>query len=127
MKKFRDFILKSGTRIQLGKDAESNDELMKKFEGKENTILHTVAPGSPFCVIETINPSKEDIAEGGIICARYSQDWRDNKKDVRMSIFLGKDIKKEKGMEAGTWAVRKARTKIIRKKDIEKFFEKSSE
>ena len=121
MKKFREFTLKSGTEIELGKDAESNDELMKKLKGKENTILHTVAPGSPFCVIKEINPSAKDILESGIICARYSQDWRDNKKDVKMSIFIGKDIKKERGMDTGTWAVRKARTKTIKKKDIEDF------
>ena len=117
---FREFVTSSGAQIILGKNAESNDELMKKFEGEKNIILHTVAPGSPFCVIkEPIIPSMGDITASGAICARYSQDWRDNKKDIRISIFTGKDIKKEKGMEVGTWAVKKCKTKIIKKKEIE--------
>ena len=93
---------------------------MKKFKGKENTILHTVAPGSPFCVIDNLNPSLQDISASGAYCARYSKNWRDNKKDVKMSIFTGKDIYKEKDMEIGTWGVKKAKTKTIKKEDIEK-------
>ena len=118
--KFREKILESGTRIILGKNSESNDELMKKFMGKRNIIIHTVAPGSPFCVIANLNPSKEDIGLSGVYCARYSQDWRDNKKDVKISIFTGKDISKEKGMKTGMWKVRKSKIKIIKKKDIKK-------
>ncbi len=117
--KFREIELSSGTKIFLGRNAEQNDELMKKFKGKENTILHTVAPGSPFCVIDKLNPTKEEISESGIYCARYSQDWRDNKKDVKVSIFTGKDIRKDKKMEVGTWSVKKSKTKTIKKEDIE--------
>ncbi len=116
--KFREMILKSGTRILLGKNAENNDELVKKFKGKENTIIHTVAPGSPFCVIDKLNPSKEEISASGAICARFSQDWRDNKKNVRVNIFTGKDVNKERGMKVGTWKVKKSKTKTIKKKEI---------
>ncbi|MEK6913767.1 MAG: NFACT RNA binding domain-containing protein [Nanoarchaeota archaeon] len=125
--KFRKFMLRSGTEIHLGKDAESNDELMKKFRGKENIIIHTVAAGSPFCVIDNLNPSSQDILASGIYCARFSKDWKNNKKDVRISIFTGKDVYKEKDMEVGTWGVKKARTKTIKKGDIEKLMNDVSE
>jgi predicted ribosome quality control (RQC) complex YloA/Tae2 family protein len=118
--KFRQFTLESGTVVLLGKDAESNDELIKKFKGKENIIIHTVMPGSPFCVIDNANPSIKDISISGTYCAKFSQDWRDNKKDVKISIFTGKDVKKDKKMEAGTWAVKKSKIKIIKKEDIQK-------
>jgi len=95
--------LKTGTEIFLGKDAESNDELMKKFRGKENRILHTVAPGSPFCVIEKLKPEKREIEEAGVYCARYSQDWRDNKRDVKVHVFDGKSIKKSLFAKKGSW------------------------
>ena len=36
-----------------------------------------------------------------------------------MSIFTGKDIKKERGMETGTWGVKNSKTKTIKKEDIE--------
>ena len=84
--KLRQIKLDSGAEIVLGKDEESNDELMRKFKGKDNIILHTAAPGSPFCVIKD-KVSEEDIYASAVFCARYSQDWRDNKKDVAVNVF----------------------------------------
>ena len=116
--KFREFVTKSGAKIIWGKDAESNEELMEKFKGKPNTIIHTVAPGSPFCVIENGNPIVEDIHAGAAVVARYSQDWRDNKSDVKVNVFTGKDVYKKKKMPTGTFGVKKSRTIIVKKKDI---------
>ena len=103
----------------LGSTAENNDELMKKFKGEQNIIMHTVSPGSPFCVIDNLSPSEKDVNLSGVYCARYSQDWRDNKKDVKISIFTGKDINKERNMKTGMWKVKKTKTKTIKKKEIE--------
>ncbi len=116
--KFREIILKSGTKIFLGKNADNNDELMKEFKGKENTILHTVAPGSPFCVIDKLKPDKQEIEESGVYCAKFSQDWRNNKQDVKVNVFTGKDIKKSLLAKAGTWKVNKSKMKIIKRGDI---------
>ncbi|MCX6749560.1 MAG: NFACT RNA binding domain-containing protein [Candidatus Pacearchaeota archaeon] len=116
--KFREKILESGTKIILGKDEESNDELMKKFKGKTNLILHTAKPGSPFCVIDNFNPSKEDVYMSGALVAKYSQDWRDNKTDVAVNVFTGKDISKSKLLKPGTWNVKKSKTIIVKKEDI---------
>ncbi len=116
--KSREFILKSGTKILLGKDAESNDELVKNFKGKENIILHTVKPGSPFCVIENLNPEKEDLIESAIICAAKSQDWRDNKSNVEVHQFTGRDVKKTIFMKSGSWKL-KSQPKIIKVKKAE--------
>ena len=119
---FRRLTTKSGTKIILGRDENNNDELMKKFKGKDNTIIHTLAPGSPFCVIDSpIEPSKKDISFSGAACASYSQDWRDNKRDVVLDVFTGKDISKKFWMKRGTWKVNKSETITIKKKDIIKF------
>jgi predicted ribosome quality control (RQC) complex YloA/Tae2 family protein len=116
----REFILSSGTKIFLGKNSENNDELVSKFHGKTNTILHTAKPGSPFCVIDKLNPLKEEIKESAVICASKSQDWRDNKKDVIVHIFSGKDVNKDKNMKAGTWGLkRKPKVIKVKKKEIE--------
>ena len=64
---------------------------------------------------------KEDIKEAAIICAKYSQDWRDNKKDVLVHIFLGKDIFKEKIMPEGTFGVKTFKEIKVKKADIEGF------
>ena len=116
--KFREVVLESGTRLLLGKNAENNDELMKKFVGERNIIMHTVKPGSPFCVIDDLNPSKGDINLSGSVCVGYSQAWRDNKKDTKINIFTGKDVNKKRGMKVGTWKVKKSKTKTIKKGDI---------
>jgi len=118
MGKFREIVLKSGTKILLGKNAESNDELMKKFKGKGNTILHTSAPGSPFGVIENLKTESKDIIEAGVIVAKYSQDWRNNKKDIIVDVFTGKDISKPWFSKTGTWKVRKSKKVKIKKEDI---------
>lgn len=116
---FRKIKLRSDKNILLGRDAKSNDQLMKEFKGKDNTIIHTAAPGSPFCVLDFEKPSKRDIATSGAYCARYSQQWRDKKGDVLVNVFTGKDISKEKGMKIGTWKVKKSKKKKIKKKRIE--------
>ncbi|MDO8623626.1 MAG: NFACT RNA binding domain-containing protein [archaeon] len=117
--KFREIILSSGTRIFLGKNAEDNDELVKQFQGKENILLHTEKPGSPFCVIDSLKPGKEEIKEAAIITASKSQDWRDNKKDVKINIFNGKNVHKEKIMKSGTWGIKgKVKRLTIKKEEI---------
>jgi len=118
----REFVLKSGTNIFLGKNSENNDEIVKLYSGKKNIILHTAKPGSPFCIINKLNPLKEEIKESAIICASKSQDWRDNKKDIAIHIFTGKDITKKKGMKTGTWGL-KSKPKLIKvkKKEIEEW------
>ncbi len=121
--KFREIKTKSGARILLGKDAKSNEELVKQFRGKENKMLHTAAPGSPFCVIDDLKPSRRDISASGAICASYSQDWRDNKSDVKMHTFTGKDVYKRKGMKLGTFGVKKFKVIKVKKGDIKKFKE----
>ncbi len=118
--KFREFITTSKNKVLAGKDAESNEQLVKLFIGKSNKIFHTEKSGSPFCVIENIKPSKRDIKETAIFCASKSQDWRDNKRDVIVHVFTGKDTYKRKGMKKGMFGVRKFREIKVKKKEIEK-------
>lgn len=124
---FRQITLKSGTKIFLGKDSKTNDELMKKFQGKENFVLHTIAPGSPFCTINNLDSSKKDIKEAAIICASKSQDWRDNKKSVKLHLFKAKDAHKSKNLKQGTWSIA-GKPKVIKakKKEIRRWLLENS-
>jgi len=124
----REFTLPSGTNILLGKNSSNNDELVSKYHGKENIILHTAKPGSPFCVIDKLNPTKEEIKQSATICASKSQDWRDNRKEVAVHIFSGKDVEKDKNMKEGTWKI-KSKPKLIKvkKKEIEEWITRSKE
>lgn len=122
--KFREFETSSEKKVICGKDAESNDELVKKFIGKENKIFHTAKPGSPFCIIEDENPNKKEIKETATFCALKSQDWRDNKKDVIIHEFAGKDVYKRKGMKAGMFGVKKFKEIKIKAGEIKKLEKK---
>jgi len=118
--KFREVVLESGAKFLLGKNKEQNEALVKEFMGKRNFILHTSAPGSPFCVIEK-KVFGGDVHAAGVLCARYSQDWRDNKKDVRVDVFTGKDVYKMGGMPLGTFGVKKSKTIVVKREEVEKF------
>lgn len=116
--RFREFTTTSGKKVLAGKSAEQNEELVKEFIGKENFLFHTEKPGSPFCVIEDSKPNKQDIQETATFCAGKSQDWRDNKEDVMMHIFTGKDIYKRKGMKLGMFGVKKFKVVKVKKEEI---------
>jgi len=122
---FRKFVTSSGKEVLAGKSAENNEELVKQI-GKNETVLHTAQPGSPFVnikLLEKQKTTKEDIKEAAVFCARYSQDWRDSQDDVLVHIFLGKDIFKLSGMKLGTFGVKKYKEMKVKKLSIEKFEE----
>ena len=121
----REIILSTGTKIFLGKNSDGNDELVASYKGKENVIIHTVASGSPFCVIEKSNPSKDEIYEAGVYTVSKSQDWRDNKRDVAVHVFGGRDVKKPLFAKSGSWKLKNKPKEItIKKKDILKVINK---
>ena len=121
---FRKFVTASGKLLLAGKDAQSNEALVKQASQAE-LVLHTKAPGSPFVNIKSNKPDKDDIKEAAIFCAKYSQAWKKCKvkKDILIHIFLGKNIHKTKEMKTGMFSVSKFKEIKVRKEDIEKFKE----
>jgi predicted ribosome quality control (RQC) complex YloA/Tae2 family protein len=121
MTNFREYTTESGLKILAGKNASSNDKLIQEATPKD-IILHTSAPGSPF-VNTGESPSKKDINEAIIFCAKYSQDWRDSKRDIIVNKFIRNDMDKSPKMKAGTWSVKKQEKLKVKKADILKFEE----
>ena len=105
--------------ILIGRDESQNEKLVNEFMGKENIIMHTVASGSPF-VVALEKPTAKEKRHMANCVAAYSQDWRDNKKDIKVHYFTGKDVYKRKGMKIGTFGVNKAKVIIAKKGDIVK-------
>jgi len=116
-KKYRHFYTSAGNLVICGKNAEQNEEVVKLAE-KDESVLHTKAPGSPFCLIKGLANAK-DKKETAIFCAYYSRDWKMNKKDVEIHVFRGRDLFKESGMALGTFGVKRAKKIIAKKSDIE--------
>jgi len=115
-KKFREMITSSGKLVLSGKDAKNNEELIAQVEPNED-VFHTAKPGSPFVNIKAKSNIK-DRKEAAIFCAKHSQDWRDNQKDVIVHYFKGKDIYKAKLMKLGTFGIRKKKIIKIKKEWI---------
>ena len=124
MVNFREYVTSSGLRVFGGKSAESNDKLVSDA-GPSDVLLHTDAPGSPFVNVGE-DPSKADLKEAAVFCAKYSQDWRDSKRDVIVNKFLRSNMNKDKKMKAGSWNVSKQENIKVKKSDILKL-EKSLE
>jgi predicted ribosome quality control (RQC) complex YloA/Tae2 family protein len=118
---FRKFITKNGTFVLAGRNDESNESLVEQA-GKDEEVFHTKEAGSPFVNIKG-NPKSGDVKEAAIFCAKFSRDWKKNKKDVEVHRFLGKDIFKERGMKAGTFSVKKFKVIKIKKSEIEEWQE----
>jgi predicted ribosome quality control (RQC) complex YloA/Tae2 family protein len=120
---FRKLILSSGITALAGKNAESNEELVEQA-GKNEFLLHTASPGSPFVNIkaDAKKTTEEDLSEAAIFCAKYSQVWKKAKvkKDIEVHVFLGKDISKSEEMKLGTFGVKKVKKITARKEDLEK-------
>ncbi len=117
--KFREIILKDNV-ILMGRNEKENEILVKEFLGKDNLIMHTAAKGSPFCVALK-KPSLKDKKQMAVLCAAYSQDWRNNKQDVEVHVFTGKDVYKRKSMKTGTFGVKNFKIITAKKQDIEKW------
>lgn len=108
---FRNFTTTSGKEVLAGKSAETNEELIKQA-GKDEIVLHTAKPGSPFVNIKSGKEeiTKKDIEEAAVFCVKYSQAWKKAKKkptNVEVHVFFGKDIFKTKDMKLGTFGVKK--------------------
>ncbi len=119
MVNFREYITSSGLRVFGGKNAENNDGLVFAANAKD-FLLHTSEPGSPFVNIKD-NPSKKDIEEAAVFCAKYSQDWRGKKQDVVVNMFKRSNMDKSLKMKVGSWKVKKQKKIKVKAINILKF------
>ena len=119
MVNFRAFVTSSGLRVFGGRDSENNDKLV--WDANPNDVmLHTSAPGSPFVNVGD-SATKKDVKEAAVFCAKFSQDWRDSKRDVIVNVFVRKDMDKEKRAKSGSWMVSKQDKLRVKTTEILKF------
>ncbi|MGK0209076.1 MAG: putative ribosome quality control (RQC) complex YloA/Tae2 family protein [Patescibacteria group bacterium] len=117
---FRKHTLLTGKEITAGRDSSQNDLLVSQSK-RNDILLHTKAPGSPFVNLGE-NPTREEIDEAAILCASKSQEFRDKGGNVKVNSFLKNDTYKERSMPSGTWGVKKYLSEIkVNKLDILRF------
>lgn len=77
--KFRWFTSSDGFLIVAGKDAVSNEVLIKKYTSADDIVFHADVTGAPFVIIKTEGkkPSEQCIREAGEFAAAFSRAWRE--------------------------------------------------
>jgi predicted ribosome quality control (RQC) complex YloA/Tae2 family protein len=77
--KFRWFISSDGFLVVAGKDAVSNEVLVKKHVGKDDAVFHADVMGAPFVVVKSEGkiPSEQTLREAGEFAAAFSRAWRE--------------------------------------------------
>ena len=77
--KFRWFVSSDGFLVVAGKDATSNEVLVKKYAEADDLVFHADVVGAPFVVVKTENkkPSEQCLHEVGEFAAAFSRGWRE--------------------------------------------------
>ncbi len=70
-------ISTNGFLIVAGRDATTNEILIKKYMEEQDLVLHSEIHGSPFTLLKDgINAKQEDIYDAALITASYSKAWK---------------------------------------------------
>jgi hypothetical protein len=65
--------------VVAGKDAVSNEVLIKKYTEESDAVFHADIVGAPFVVVKTKSkkPSEQCLREAGEFAASFSRGWRE--------------------------------------------------
>jgi len=77
--KFRWFHSSDGFLVIGGRDATTNEILIKKYTEPNDTVFHADITGAPFVVIKTEGrtPPEQTMQEAAQLAASYSRAWRE--------------------------------------------------
>jgi predicted ribosome quality control (RQC) complex YloA/Tae2 family protein len=77
--KFRWFRSSDGFLVVAGKDAVSNEVLIKKYTEEHDIVFHADIAGAPFVVVKTEGkqPTQQCLKEAGEFAAAHSRGWRE--------------------------------------------------
>ncbi len=76
--RFRWFISSDGFLVVAGRDADSNEEIVKKYMEKRDIVFHTQNPGAPITVIRTEGKDipETTLQETAQFVVSYSSVWK---------------------------------------------------
>jgi len=77
--KFRWFDSSEELLIIGGRDATSNEVLLKRYTSPEDLVMHAEVHGAPFFVVKTrgTQPSPETLMEAAQACVSFSRLWKE--------------------------------------------------
>jgi predicted ribosome quality control (RQC) complex YloA/Tae2 family protein len=104
--KFNWFTSTDGFLVVAGKDAVSNEVLVKKHCAPEDIVFHAEVQGAPFVVVKTGDrqPSEQTFEEASEFAAARSRGWREGFASV--DVFWVKPVQLAKGGPSGQYVPR---------------------
>jgi len=96
--KFRWFISSDGFLVIGGRDATTNDIIVKKHTDQDDTVFHTELPGSPFVIIKNPDSStipEQTVMEAAIFCGSYSKSWKSERTSAEVYHVKPSQLSKE--------------------------------
>lgn len=105
--KFRWFVSSEGFLCIGGRDATTNDLIIKKHLDRDDLVFHTQLAGSPFFVVKAEGKKigKETINEAAEATASYSKAWKLNITTTEVYYVKPEQVKKEFGLPKGSFMI----------------------
>ncbi len=113
--KFRWFITSSGKLAIGGRDATSNEIVVKKHTEEKDAVFHTDLIGSPFFVLKG-DPTDQDLEEVSSATASFSRAWKEGLGNTE--VYWVKPSQLSHGGSKGTFLVHGKRTYIKNKCEL---------
>ncbi|MGQ9530879.1 MAG: ribosome rescue protein RqcH [Candidatus Bathycorpusculaceae bacterium] len=106
--KFRWFKSSDGFLVVGGKDAVSNEVLIKKYTKPNDIVFHADIAGAPFVVIKTEGKklNEQTLREAGEFAAAFSRGWREG--FASMDVFWVNPDQLSKAVPSGEYVPRGA-------------------
>ena len=104
--KFRWFFSSDNILVILGRDATTNEILIKKHTEEKEHVLHAETAKSPFCVVKSELLPKTTETEAAIATASFSGDWKEGL--AQSEVFLVKPEQVSKQAQAGEYIAKGA-------------------
>jgi len=73
--KYRWFFSSEGALVLAGRDARTNEEVVKKYLGERDFYVHADIHGAPSVVVKNTNITEKTLIEAGIFGLSYSKAW----------------------------------------------------
>ena len=105
--KFRYFTSSEGFLCIGGRDATTNDIIVKKHAEKGDLVFHTEMRGSPFFIVKSEGKEipQSTKKEAAIATAAFSRAWREELGTAEVYSIQPDQVKKELGLPKGTFMI----------------------
>lgn len=112
--RFRWYKSSDGKIVIGGRDATTNDIIVKKYTEEGDLVFHTEMPGSPFVVIkaEKKQITEQEINEAAEFCATNSKAWNQGLGTSDVFYVKPSQLKQDHGLGKGSFNVDGPRTFI---------------